>query len=603
MENAAIHLSTPCPEKQRTLTFDPHPVKIKAWLDNLPLASTGETAHSIYCALTSMNRAAIPVQHRCQILEFFRPPLRHVMNALRKHYIDASFPLSETGIKVALLARELQIEMAHGYKIALNNLVGHPSAVYTTAKALPLLHHAMRYLIDALLTSYQAYMPPPATIWHDLHQMYLYAEKKTLHESAIHDKQSPPVPHHSVSELYKQALLLALASPYHLPQRDIGTVATALDKWANHSKLSFVIDLETPPESFLIDLEKDEPTSAPVTTRRNHRVTSYRLLETTGLINHLSALSTGNNVQPGTMPSPDLLKKLITAWGAPAKRHFSRMHKNTRVNVVLGLNTLYEACGGVLSASGGQEKARFTSRPVMGIHGPEESWDNDKKDGKEHDEQDVWNVVNQTAYFKKQQAEKNHTQATTPYTTFACEVINESAGGACLAWEGNKKEGKFKIGQLIGISTPSQEDAREWSVAVIRWMKHVKNSRMEFGIQMITPIAESVKLCHSDDATQGGDYETGMLLPEIRIIDQASTLILSSNRFKTGDKLTLILRGRGGSTSHDEIREVILGEIVQDTGLFVQIRFMPLETVTVHQTVATAEQPQGNSFEMLWDSI
>ncbi|MDX1250833.1 MAG: hypothetical protein IDH49_00995 [Gammaproteobacteria bacterium] len=612
MENAAIHLSTPCPEKQQTLAFDAHPVKVKSWIDNLPLANSGETAHSIYHALTSINRTIIPVQHRCQILKLFRPPLRHVMNMLRKHYIGASFPLSDTGMKAALLARELQIEMAHGYKIALNNLVSHPSTLPTTAKTLPLLHHAMRYLIEALLTSYQTYISSPGAVWRDIHQMYLYAESKRLHESAIHDKEDPLISHHSISDLYKQALLLALASPYHLPQRDIGTIATTLDNWPTYAKLSFVIDLETPPESFLIDLEKDEPTSAPA-TQRNPRLTSYRLLELTDLINHLRELSSEEHTQTDKTPSHELLRKLITAWGAPAKRHFSRMNKNSRITVVLGLDALYQAYGGASSTSDppatslelstkNQGKARFTSRPVMGMHGPQENWDGEEREDEERNAPDVWDVTTQTAYFKKQHAEKEAqtqkkaVQAAAPYTAYDCEVINESAGGACLAWEGDKKEAKFKIGELIGVSIVDQSDAHEWGVAVIRWMKHVKKSRMEFGIQMITPTAEAVSLRHSDDATQSAVHEMGLLLPEIKVIQQAATLIVSSHLFRSGDKLTC-------TTSDGVLRQIVLTELTQDNGLFAQFRFTPLESMASYKTTASQEKPERNDFEMLWNSI
>ncbi|MFZ5594559.1 MAG: hypothetical protein ACOY4D_09940 [Pseudomonadota bacterium] len=613
MENAAIHLSTPCPEKQQTLAFDAHPVKVKAWIDNLPLANPGETAHSIYCALTSINRVIIPVQHRCQILKLFRPPLRHVMNMLRKHYIGISFPLSDTGMKAALLARELQIEMAHGYKIALNNLVSHPSTLPTMAKTLPILHHAMRYLIEALLTSYQAYMSSPSTVWRDIHQMYLYAENKTLHESAIHDKEDPLISHHSISDLYKQALLLALANPYHLPQRDIGIIATALEKWSGYAKLSFVSGLETSPESFLIDLEKDEPTSVPA-AKRNPRLTLYRLLELTGLINHLRELSNNNHTQTNTILSSELLRKLITAWGVPMKRHFSRMNKNSRIIAVLGMDALYQACGGTLprsdsavtsreSSAMNQGKAQFTSRPVMGIHGPQENWNGKERGDEERNAPDVWDVTTQTDYFRKQQAgkeaqaEEKAVQATTPaYPRYNCEVVNESAGGACLAWEGNKKEAKFKIGELIGVSTADEENAHEWGVAVIRWMKHVKKSRMEFGIQMISPIAEAVSLRRSDEEAQNTAHEMGLLLPEIKVIHQAATLIVPSHLFKAEDKLTC-------ATSDGALRHVTLTGLTQDNGLFAQFRFTLLENMSSRVTTASQEKPERNDFEMLWNSI
>ncbi len=597
MENTAIKLETPCPDKSLDMAFDPHPVKVKEWIEHLPPINTGETARALYCALATLNRATLPVQHRCQILELFRTPVRQVTVALKKQYIGAAFPLSDQNLKDAHLARGLHSEMATGYKVALNNLITHQSSLFTAGKALLLLHHAMQYLIDALLTSYQIYTPCPNTVWRDIHQLYHYAEQKHIHESAIHTTEGAPIPHHSISDLYKQALLLSLANPYHLSQSEIGTVVVLLGQCASLSRLEPVSDNTNLAESFLIDPEKDEPTSSPA-TKNNHLSKSCRVLDTSPLIHHLRNTLSQQETQTSqkTLLPHDLLFKLMSSWEAVPQRNFSRINKSSILVVTVGLSATYNAINAAATSPAHEArkgKASFTSRPVMGLYGAEESWNEQEA---EKEQQDVWNVVNNTAYYTKQQ-EKQPTSphaATLPFATHECTVVNESANGACLAWEGNNKAAKFKIGELIGIRITNQGNLQEWGIAVIRWMKHVKNSRMEFGVQMIAPITEPVTLSRYDTEKSAIDQTAGLLLPEITAINQPATLVVPAHIFSAGNKVIIKIHGdKSGNT-----QTALLTEPLQNTGLFVQFRFT-MEHDINDSTLASGARMGDKEFELM----
>ncbi|MBI2778298.1 MAG: hypothetical protein HYX62_00685 [Gammaproteobacteria bacterium] len=596
MENTAIRLQTPCPDKSLGMAFDPHPVKVKEWIEHLPRFNTGETAHALYCALTTLNRVILPVQHRCQILELFRTPTRQVITALRKQYIGAAFPLSDSCLKDAHLARDLQNEMANGYKVSLNNLITHQSSAFTAGKALLLLHHAMQYLIDALLTSYQIYTPCPGIVWRDIHQLYRYTEQKHLHESAIHNTEGAAIPHHSIGDLYKQALLLALANPYHLSQNEINTVVGMLGECASLSSLGHVSGVANLTESFLIDLEKDEPTSSPA-TQKNCFSKSCRVLDTSSLINHLrNTLSQQEAQTSQKSPLPhDLLLRLMSSWGTIPQRNFSRINKNSVLVVTVGLSAIHNAINAAPTSPNETRKgkASFTSRPVAGLYGEEESWDEQKV---EKDQQDIWNIFNQTTYFAKQQETQPAPlpAATLPFATYECAVVNESANGACLAWEGNKKTAKFKIGELIGTRITNQGNLQEWGVAVIRWMKNVKNSRMEFGIQMIAPIAEPVTLSRCGMGKGTIDQTAGLLLPEIKAINQPATLIVPAHIFSAGNKVAIKTHsGKGGNMQTAQLTEPL-----QNTGLFVQFRFTPEHDIN-DDTLASGAQMGDKEFELM----
>ena len=572
MENTTIKLETPCQDKDLGMAFDPHPVKIKEWIEHLPQFNAGETAHSLYCALTKLNRTTLPVQHRCQILDLFRAPARQGIAALKKQYLGAAFPLSDQNLKDAHLARNLYGEMAIGYKVALNNLIAHQSSLFTAGKALLLLHHAMQYLFDALLTSYQIYTPCPNSVWRDIHQLYHYAEKKHIHESAIHNTEGAPIPHHSISDLYKQALLLSLANPYHLSQNEIGAVVGVLGQCASLSQLVPVSGIPDLEEAFLIDPEKDEPTSS-ATAEKKYFSKACRVLDTSALMHHLR--NTLNQQEAQELKKPflphDLFLRLMSSWGTVPQRNFSRINKNSVLVVTVGLSATHNAINAASTFTAHEArkgKASFTSRPVKGLHDEEEGGDEQKV---EKDQQDVWNVVNQTAYHIKQQEKQpaSPPPPALPFATYECAVVNESANGACLAWEGNKKSAKFKIGELIGFRITNQGNLQEWSIAVIRWMKHVKNARMEFGIQMIAPIAEPVTLSRYDAGKSAADQTAGLLLPEIKAINQPATLVVPAHIFSAGNKVAIKTHSGKGET----MQAALLAEPLQNTGLFVQFRF------------------------------
>ncbi len=48
MENSGIILHFPEKDEPQTLACSPHPLKIKDWLEQLPLDNTGETARLVY---------------------------------------------------------------------------------------------------------------------------------------------------------------------------------------------------------------------------------------------------------------------------------------------------------------------------------------------------------------------------------------------------------------------------------------------------------------------------------------------------------------------------------------------------------------------------
>ena len=606
--NSVIKLHFPQKHERLDRASQTHPLKIKDWLDRLPLSTakantgtnTGEATRLVYHELTTLNRSTIPTQHRFQILEFFRAPVQHITTELKKHYFGVPLPLTEINLKAAHLTRELHMEMANGYKIIIDNLLINNA---TASMMLIHLHRSISYLSRVVLTSYQMYATCPPTVWHDIHQLYRYAEQKKLHESPIQDDENPVNSYRSISNIYKQCLLLALANPYQLSQEGITDIYAALSgDWTLHSELALATDPNSMSGAFIINLTKDEPPTA-LAYNKDCQMESCRALDTTDLVDYLHLLASGKPQQltssttkasilsPGM--SPGLSRWLISAWGIVSRRSFPRLRKTGAFTLAIGLHAAYHFA---------EKIAEIPPEPVK--KNPAKSLvllTNPAYNGAEK----TTAIRNNSArgdYFKRQLTDKNSGEKsltikfpgtkTTP-TTYTCTVINESTGGVGLAWNGDNQQKKFRTGEIVSIKIANDHGSDEWELAVIRWVRNAKPSELEFGIQMLAPTAEAVFIRTLIAERNGEPAIPALLLPEVKDDNQSISLITPANTFQIGAEITI--------TTRCGTRHALLTETLENTLGFTQFRFMPVQTAD--EILTSIHQTHDNDFEGLWTAL
>lgn len=589
MDNCDLRLHIPPKQESQNLACEPHPPKVKEWLERLPLSNTGETARLVYHELKALNRMSIAIQSRLQILELFKSPVQHIAGELKKRYLGAPLPLSDINFKTAHLVRELHTEMAHGYKIIATSLLTNEA---TGSMTLVHLHRAMRHLGEVALTSYLMYAPCPPTLWRDLHEIYRFTEQKKLHESPLPDNEDATNRPRSISEIYRHALLLALANPYQLAQKGIMEVSTALNALASHSHLSAPSCPDDATGSFIIDLEKDEPPLS-LTNNKDGGLESCRALDTTDLIHRLYLAA--NAIEP---PEPSsaadrdkppplssgLARWLISAWGIVSRRSLPRLRKTGHIVVTAGLEAIYHVLNRT-SVVDAAHSFRRKDTPATGSPSTTE-----KAPGEtEH----AAAVLSRGDHFKRTRDQKSPPQKNALYTTHVCAVINESDAGACLSWKaGGAKKPPFGAGELIAIQESSESDTDEWSIAVIRWTKNASNSELEFGLEMLSPAAEPV-LIRTLAADRSGEAPlAALLLPELKAGNEPSRLITPAKAFQAGSQIVInTLSG----TQH-----VLLTETTESSHGFTQFHFMPVQAGS-HDMLSPSAQDM--SFDLLWNSL
>lgn len=581
-------------------SFDTKPRKVEAWISQLPMGNVGETARQVFGALHESNRLHIDWDERYRLLEALREAVGYVGQALDKRLTGLTLPLQPKAQRIANLAIELYGEMALGYKIAIEDMLAR-HFLFRDRKALTvMLHRALRYLNRVLLSSYQVYATPPRETWADLHRLYRYAEQKRLHKSSVTDKEQAIRPKTSITTAYKQALLLALATPYRLRQSEIGVVYAALEVWADLAQLQpYTPQADTEAALFVTHLGSNEEPSHIAFHHAPCDDGQCRLID----LQHLTAavheeleLTTGGTITKmkqrlGNGLSVDLLRRLGMTWGAPPKRGFYRSHKAAKVELVVGLTAVHRALGlgsaprsiTLLNDATGAENlfaktSSYSSRVV-----------NSENDVKE----DVWDI-----FKPKPTATPGQPQQTSPKTPpllmQTWDVRDESGGGYRVARHGSDTLG-VQVGDLIGIRPLTATDDANWVVGVVRWIRHSGPDELEMGLQNLAHRSRPAAARMRQPNGQYTEYQRVIGLPETKEPPQPQTLLAPPMSFRIGT--TVLVR-----FDHSEHRLMLTG-LRETTGSFAQFTFEDLGPAGADSGGKKPGATPPSDYSSLWNEL
>ncbi len=556
------------------------------WVRGLPLAHVGETARQVYSALRDLNRRVLANAPRLKILAVLAEPVAFVTESLERHYLEQPLPLSEKRLKVARLARALQLETALGYKIAIENALAGRQGRLDGRSLRKAVYGGLHYLGETLLQSYLTYAAPPLGVWLEAHRLYALAEHNRLHREVVQGFLSDRRPAGSVAESYKAMLLLATANPYRLSQREIRTLNGHLPEWARRAALHPLLDPHHPPGLFVVDLDEDAPPAYYLPLKDDGRLARLRILDVSGvaeLTRHFletASCSVGKSLPPSTF------RRLCLAWGAPPKRGFARTPRRTPVQLVAGLGAAHQAI----------ERARG-ARPTGPEPEPAQFVD-DSEPPPPMPLGDVWDLAEnpalQTLLDDSRLGEPDPVdlrtlgggaeEAPLPYRVTTCELVNESPSGCCLRC-GDGDGPLIVVGMLIAVQGHPGAKG-EWAVGVVRWIRHEEGGFF-LGAELIGPGAEPVHVRRVVAGQARGEPQAALLVPPVRSLNQPETLIAPA-LFDAGDEL-LLSRAEG----QERVR---LLKALECTRSFGQYQYLRL-------SLPQAPSPGGDDkdeFEEIW---
>jgi len=607
----SLGLAIPTLKVATKQSFNPAPKKVSAWIGQLPMTNIGATAREVFSAITEMNRLQMPPITRIKAIEVLRPTVRYIVNNLEKHYIGVPFPLSEKAGKVAHLCQKLDSEMAITYKIVIEHLLHDKGIKFDKKLMVVAIHRCAIYLGRVIYQCALVYEPTPRNTWKEMHRIYLFSEKHTLHQVPVKDDESEDAQPHALEESYKRLLLLALIDPHHLRQTETQEACKVFEQCAVKTQLVEVTEISKNAQKFFLNLWADGPPSAQL-PEGNLQLT--RGVDVRGVLQALKSsldeVSQSKQTLMNSQARKELLTRIIKQLTDSKARSFPRTTANYTFKTTLNLSQTHDylVTTELLNKPADKkevvtEKASGKRHPITGdLIGADPFAADPFPDAQEDDwfdqtfkrqsktpksvfedvslsdlsmlpKDELFGAVASDNLFlqpKKVEAPPKKpvqkpaevkADKTQKNPLFVCSVLNESSGGYCFAWSGPSPN--TKVGELVGVV--DEEDPMHLRIGVVRWIKHPPGEALQFGVEMIAPSA-----LHASISQQNKNESKSLLLPEIEMVGEAASLLTGAMQYRPN----MVLDVHTDETN----MKIKLAEEVESTNAFTRFHFVILES-------------------------
>jgi hypothetical protein len=338
--------TTPTPDTRLAHLTETRPRHLQTWLENLHVSDPQTASQAILSSLSALNRQPLSGDIRLKLLAMYRNTIQTQVTMLQRQLSGSMLPLSEKADAQTRLARELLLELGHGYKLVLQDNNTSLLNFYGKPPAAPVIHQLLLTQQRVLELCYEMYAPVPVGLWLEIHRTYRYADELGVTQAAVGEDSTASVVH-----VYQQILLIALADPYHLMQGELGHVIELAREYALLGEIEH--GNSAAGNLFTLNMSADAPPHIATRLDVRKQSDSIRFFHTHKLIERLLFLLA--KLESGTPPvalnlpaaaaEPEyrqLLHHLINSWGMPHLRRFNRYDSQAgNIELGLGLRTVH----------------------------------------------------------------------------------------------------------------------------------------------------------------------------------------------------------------------------------------------------------------------
>jgi hypothetical protein len=208
----------------------------RSWLENLPLANVAVAQQDLLAELELLNSFPTSTANRLALLEALRETVSFVQIEQARRFTNRALPMAAAEAAAFEDTVETWEQMRIGYLRCLQAALDGDAGM--RAQAAVLAQRLAAYSGLKMFHYYRAYREVPARDWRSLHEVYAHAEKLGVADDDVKDVLNRDIQDSSPRIAYVRALLMGIASPHELGQRNLTFVAFLLERWASKVEIA-----------------------------------------------------------------------------------------------------------------------------------------------------------------------------------------------------------------------------------------------------------------------------------------------------------------------------------------------------------------------------
>lgn len=489
----------------------------RIWLEDQPLSNHVQMQAALLRSLHQLNRYPLPAAERLAIMELLREPVYSSQDDNVHRFAGKPLPLAPTEQAAFDTCLSIWYALATGYLHCLAACVADEPGM---KPQWPLTaQRTLAALVTMQFDTCRGGRQPAAGYWRTLHQAYAVAEKAGIVQQEVADTlrqgKNPATPLAS----WIEGLLLHAASPYELPQKQMGWVARWARRWAG--KLT-VFDspptLSTGAIPLCVDLDSDLPASY-----RPTFVSGTRFLDTTGLRESLkkrvAMLQRGDSpkdLQLGddcTQPlCEQLLIQMYYRWckGGAIRSHERRAVDGNCV-IIGGVEAIHYYVSGRKAFQ--QPGSALTDTDIR----------------RQREEIGTFGRVMEAPPQAEDYSQQQGYQAEQWKVMEEWRMLDASPTGMRIQRPQARAGSRFGGGQLVAVRP---KDARALLLGTLRWAMIDGNDSLQAGVQMIAGQPQAVAVRGTGLNAIREKYSPGFLLPAVAALQEPESIVIPVGWFK-----------------------------------------------------------------------
>ncbi|PCI73497.1 MAG: hypothetical protein COB38_00055 [Gammaproteobacteria bacterium] len=595
--------------------------KIQRWVEELPAANLSDSSRSTYRLLVETNQSILNPELRFSILNLLEPIARRLSDALEKKFISKHIALTEKQKKIAALVQAIQTELSLGYHATIESLLIEDSKKSTKKLLAAATGMAVKYHGLIILRCYQLYASVPNRLWRELYSLYQLAIRNNI------EKMTFKVPRqefeHSVKSNFTQILLMSIANPYQLRQKEIETLWTMLPAYIElvsleahaFNKHHFIIDLNSAKAPILKSLYSPSDGESCIK------------LSVSGLVERFKKEILENKKEQSINSEKSMIyKHLLHCWNQGTQRNFARTACNDPIRVTIGLATTHFlltenemrrnanlmeepptegfSTNKTLDAMEGSLKNATLTEMAEEKSKLEASLDRNYLSTSAETSKDVWAKLYRPEQEKKVKevtvltgARSRDSIVRDAYRIQTCSLVNISPGGYCIQLSADELPKNAQTGEILGFVDTASDGFLQWSIGVVRWVKRqVKDNTVQMGIQLLAPDAKSINIQLKNSRGQENKFQRSLLLPALTGVGLSATVITNPLSFTLNSKVCI--------AEYAEEYMVRLSKEVSSSASFRQFAFDKISTHTaLKKPKLNAINKVDPDLDGVWDLI